>query len=544
MRSLPCLTLAFVLCLQTAPGTAQKPATATAPSWPQTYPTGADTPLGARIAALLTDADVAHAHWGIAVTGTDGTPIYGLDEDKLFRPASTAKLFTTAAAIAILGPENTVETNLYGALNTQTGVLNGDLELIGGGDSSFNTNDLPYRASPATATAPRDLANLADQLVARGLRHITGNVVGNDALFGHEVPPEGWAAEDLLWGYGALPSALSIADNELHTTITPAPVSFPPPIGSDIAARIAIDQTVPYLKIDSSMLTRPPDATPKLSLSIFAASEPTHTLRIDGGIVSGNSPVHVTFAIDDPALYAAESLKKLLIDRGVQIDGDALPRHADTVTQESYLKAWRNPAGVSNGIDLSCGAAPDRPQLLVTHTSPPLIEDITFALKTSANLHVENILRLLALKDSCPGAPAVYGARLVRTWLLHAGLQEGDFLFYDGSGLSTKDLVTPRAEAQLLAYAARQPWFGDWKSALPIGGVDGTLDTRFKDAPLKGHVFAKTGTLGESRALAGYLDCASGRQVIFSILVDNHEPGTSADLTTMDKIVQAIAATN
>jgi D-alanyl-D-alanine carboxypeptidase/D-alanyl-D-alanine-endopeptidase (penicillin-binding protein 4) len=136
------------------------------------------------------------------------------------------------------------------------------------------------------------------------------------------------------------------------------------------------------------------------------------------------------------------------------------------------------------------------------------------------------------------------GSRVIRQWLLNAGLDPDDFVFYDGSGLSTKDLVTPRATSQLFAYAAKQPWFPTWKAALPIGGIDGTLSDRFKAAPLKGHVFAKTGTLGESRALSGYLDAASGRTLIFSILVDNHAPGTTADRSTMDKIVAAIAAAN
>ena len=131
---------------------------------------------------------------------------------------------------------------------------------------------------------------------------------------------------------------------------------------------------------------------------------------------------------------------------------------------------------------------------------------------------------------------------MVRTFLLHAGLDGDDFVFYDGSGLSTHDLVAPRATAQLLSYAAKQPWFSRWKTALPVGGEDGSLAARFADAPLKDHVFAKTGTLGESRALSGYLDTASGRQVIFSIVVDDHSPQSSADRVAMDKIVAAIAA--
>ena len=117
-----------------------------------------------------------------------------------------------------------------------------------------------------------------------------------------------------------------------------------------------------------------------------------------------------------------------------------------------------------------------------------------------------------------------------------------DFVFYDGSGLSSHDLVTPRAIAKLLQFATTQPWFASWKASLSIGGEDGTLETRSPHPPLKDHLFAKTGTLGEARALSGYLDAASGRTVIFSILVDNHLPGTSADRDVMDKIVAAMRA--
>jgi len=131
---------------------------------------------------------------------------------------------------------------------------------------------------------------------------------------------------------------------------------------------------------------------------------------------------------------------------------------------------------------------------------------------------------------------------MVRGFLLRAGLDPGDFVFYDGSGLSSHDLVTPRATAQLLAYATKQPWFAQWKAALPVGGEDGTLSSRFPDAPLKDHLFAKTGTLGESRGLSGYVDTSSGKQVIFSIYVDDHSPNGSKDREVMDKIVAAIAA--
>jgi D-alanyl-D-alanine carboxypeptidase/D-alanyl-D-alanine-endopeptidase (penicillin-binding protein 4) len=141
------------------------------------------------------------------------------------------------------------------------------------------------------------------------------------------------------------------------------------------------------------------------------------------------------------------------------------------------------------------------------------------------------------------------GLTALREYLPHTGIEPGDFNLVDGSGLSSYDLVTPRAVAKLLSFAAHdpktgapQPWFAAWRASLPIGGVDGTLADRFTTAPLKGHVFAKTGTLGEARALAGYLDCASGQTVIFSILVGNHLPGSNADREVIDRIVAVIAA--
>jgi D-alanyl-D-alanine carboxypeptidase/D-alanyl-D-alanine-endopeptidase (penicillin-binding protein 4) len=134
------------------------------------------------------------------------------------------------------------------------------------------------------------------------------------------------------------------------------------------------------------------------------------------------------------------------------------------------------------------------------------------------------------------------GARLIRANLLHAGVDPDDFLFFDGSGLSDHDLVAPRATVTFLAYVATQPWFAQWKASLPDAGDNGSLSHRFPDPPVKGHIFAKTGTLGESRALSGYLDAVSGHTIIFSIFVDDHTPATSADRVTMDKIVTAIAA--
>jgi D-alanyl-D-alanine carboxypeptidase/D-alanyl-D-alanine-endopeptidase (penicillin-binding protein 4) len=269
-------------------------------------------------------------------------------------------------------------------------------------------------------------------------------------------------------------------------------------------------------------------------------------LQIDGVMAADAKPDVEQISIDDSALFAAMKLQSLLESHGITVDRPARTIHASANAITGFLATLHQPLDceLANGDCGSpdCMTFPPPGSVIAAHISAPMIQDIVYTDKTSQNLHAEVLMHDLAARGPCTDASNVGGARRVRAFLLNAGIDGDDFIFYDGSGLSAKDLVTPRATAQLLSFATTQPWFAQWKSALPVGGVDGTLSSRFKEAPLKGHVFAKTGTLGESRALSGYVDCASGRQVIFSIMVDNHSPVSSGDREVMDKIVAAIAA--
>ena len=522
------------------------------------FPDGHDTPLGRQIHELLRDPAVSRAHWGIAVTNLQGVPIFGLNEGKLFRPASTAKLFTMAAALSLLGPEFHFHTRVYGDLDSVTGVVRGDLTLLGGGDPSFGTEDLPYRSTAAKPDAtldqpgPDSLEALADHVARLGVKEVSGNVVGDDSLFEPATTPQGWAEEDLVWGYGALPSALAIGDNELQVTIEPGMAEEP--VGTKIAssgALVSVAQLYPYLHVVNQVTTPSPSAAKGAEVDAEALPGSSREVRLFGVIPPGTGPVKEHFALPESALYAAGALRALLTAHGVPTKGDAIARHAPPLSVPQPFLAGLRAAGCETTVSES-GAACDAPcpeirprsPLLAEHLSAPLMDDVAFTLKTSANLHAENIIHLLGLRLGCSGASTLQGARVLRTWMLGNGIEGDDVLLYDGSGLSTKDLVTPRAEAEVLAVAAAQPWFPRWRAALPIGGVDGTLATRFTNPPLKGHVFAKTGTLGETRALAGYIQCASGQQLIFSILVDNHQPGTQIFRETMDQIVADIAELN
>jgi D-alanyl-D-alanine carboxypeptidase/D-alanyl-D-alanine-endopeptidase (penicillin-binding protein 4) len=171
----------------------------------------------------------------------------------------------------------------------------------------------------------------------------------------------------------------------------------------------------------------------------------------------------------------------------------------------------------------------------------PVAQDITVIDKLSQNLHAELLLRLLGKVHGRDGSFAE-GARVVRQFITSIGVDDHDFFLYDGSGMSMDDRVAPRAYTRLLTWAATQPWGQAWRDTLPIAGVDGTLSGRFKNSPLKGKLWAKTGTLNEADALSGYLATASGKTLAFSIMVNGHRPGSNAEAQAIDRICEAIAA--
>jgi D-alanyl-D-alanine carboxypeptidase/D-alanyl-D-alanine-endopeptidase (penicillin-binding protein 4) len=521
--------------------------------------TGPCTELVKKIAALLGDPGVARDHWGIAVTRMDGSPIYSLNEGQLFQPASNAKLFTTAAAMALLGPGATFETKVE-ARGVMDGVtaLKGDLVLVGGGDANLSGREIPYvapkdrpmpvaGASASPETNPlRYLEAMADQVAATGLKVVNGDVVGDDTLFPWEPYPQDWTIDDAVWGYGAPVSALTINDNQIKVTVSPASAAGEP-------ATVVVDPAVPsYYTLDMSVTTGAKKSGSHVQMERALGSK---VLRVYGSIGVDSQPDEEEVAIHDPAEYAAQALKGMLEARGITVTGKARAEHRISTDAKGFVGETKEPLrsfdlsanygyGSARGL-ISDGCDHCINKVLASHRSPSLQDDVTVTNKVSQNLHAELLLHHLAkaLGGEENGSTA-QGARVVRQYLQQIGIDKDDFVFFDGSGLSGHDLVTPRATVRLLQYASTQPWFAGWKASLPMGGVDGSLDSRFPKPPLAGHVFAKTGTLGEARALSGYLECASGKTVIFSIMVGNHLPQTHADRDVMDEIVAAIAATN
>ena len=482
----------------------------------------------ARVASALSGAQDQKAHWGLLVADRDtGKTLSELNANRYFKPASNAKLFTTALALATLGPDYRFHTTLESkGMLARDGHLNGDLILVGRGDPDLSNRKFPYAGKDETdGPVDKVLAELADAAVARGLKEVEGDIVADDSYFPYDPYPAGWTVGDLFFRFGAPVSAIDFNDNTVSVEMRPGAHIGDP-------ATIAVEPEAATDTLDYALTT-----VARGGKSEFAVVRPSgpNPLLLRGKIALDHAPMKIDLAMPDPPQTAARELKRLLESRGVRVTGGIRVEHSPppetTAAGEPVLNDAKVPTP-STGNSL----------VLAEHLSPPLLETIRVTNKLSQNLHAELLLRTVGREKFGVGSTAA-GLKAEREFLKNAGIADGEVVLSDGSGLAGDDLVTPSAVVALLRYAVQQPWGAAFVSTLPIAGVDGTLEYRMKDSAGMGLIEAKTGSAGHSHALSGYATTRGGEYLVFAMFGNNDPEHGNGSSTVLDDIAIAMVET-
>jgi D-alanyl-D-alanine carboxypeptidase/D-alanyl-D-alanine-endopeptidase (penicillin-binding protein 4) len=415
-----------------------------------------------------------------------GAALAAVAEHVLLNPASNQKLLTAAAALSELGPNHRFSTGLYGVV-AQGAV--GDLVLRSDGDPALDVDDL---------------RRLAHELVARGVARVEGRILLDQSRFDAQFVPPGFEQQPDEWAAFRAPvSAIALDRNTLTVSVMPARAGEP--------ARTVIDPPG-FALLRGNVQTLPTGRGQSVRVSLVPQAGRL-AVMVSGHVAEGLPLTSYVRRIDDPRLYAGFVLKDLLGVLGVKVRG-----------------------GVEEG-----GAGVTTP--LVLHHSEPLSVLVYKLGKQSDNFTAEMLLKTLGLeRRGAPGTSAK-GAEVVLEWLRKADALEPGIVVRNGSGLYDANRVSASSLVRLLRAAYRDPSISsEFVAQLSIGGVDGTLRSRFRSERERRSVRAKTGTLSRVVALSGYVFSPSGRSGRAFSLIVNGPPGKQQQARErLDAFVERLA---
>ncbi|HEY2376482.1 MAG TPA: D-alanyl-D-alanine carboxypeptidase/D-alanyl-D-alanine-endopeptidase [Gemmatimonadaceae bacterium] len=443
---------------------------AAAPLW--TSPRGVES-LESDLRSALTQ-HTRRGQWGVMIVSlTRGDTLFRESPDAMMQPASTMKMYTSVLALDRFGPEYQFKTAaLHDGVLNPDGLLAGNLYLRGSGDPSL---------SPRFWGTTNPMDSLAQLILARGVRHIHGDIVGDASAFDPQLVPEGWQTRYLGAAYAARVSALSLNENLVWVVVQ-------------------ADGKKAVVTLDPATTTIPVQSTVRVvggsGGRISAVRQKDGSILVRGSIGSSAPPQRYSLVVDDPASFTTGALRAALEKAGVTVDGR-----------------------------VTVGTTPGTATELASISSPTLANIIAEMNRESINLYAELLFRdaaHAAAPDQVGSAQT--GLATLRSLLsAKVAARPEDVQVSDGSGLSVLDRVTPRSMVELLSFAHQAPWGATFHASLPLEGESGTLRHRARHTPARGNLHAKTGTTNTVASLGGYVTAKNGEILAFSFIYNGSD---------------------
>lgn len=420
------------------------------------------------ITRLLARPELKGATVGIHVVNLkDGKTLFAHEADRMFIPASNAKLFTTAAALSTLGPDF--------EFRTIVGTTARDLVVVGGGDPTIGGR---FTDSDPTVYFRRWAKVLKEQRVT----HIAGDLILDDGKFDRQLVHPNWPKSDLGHWYAAPVAALVFNDSCIDVRVAPGS-------SSSQTAEVTLIPNTRFFEINNRtrMVRTAKEHAPRV-----ARAPGSKVIQCDGAVYDRAQPITSWVPVDDPVQYFGAVLREILAEEGIRIDGTA-----------------RSGPGVGRQSDF-------QPRLVHRFRLLPVLEVTN---KESQNLFAEQIFKTLGAQRG--EGNWANGRAAVADALGKLKLDPKSYVLDDGCGLSRSNRASPRGFTALLVAMQRGSHGDAFRSTLSVAGIDGTLKKRLTEQPYAGHIWAKTGSISGVRSISGYVETRSGERLAFSMLVNN-----------------------
>lgn len=412
-----------------------------------------------------------HSHTSVIATDlVNDSVIYEENADILLLPASTQKLLTAVAATAALGDEFQYKTEIFSHFPIRKGVIKGDVFIKFSGDPTLTSLEL------------RDLFK---QLTDQGLFQIEGNLylVGEKH---EELQAPGWVWDDLGICFAAPVSSFIINKNCVHGQLKPKLANN--------TSQLTFPSYLPVV-IDNNAIFDKTSSIEFCSLSLQRLPNNHFNLT---GCHAGNRPLKLAIAITQPSLFARDTVAKIANSSQIKVTGDVL---------------------ITNSL-------PQHHSLIASHGSKVLPELIDTMLIKSDNLIADSLLKQIGHKQYNRPGTFSNGSKAMVQILTEEGVDLTHARIVDGSGLSRYNLLSARQLSQVLRLIYTDSRFMSLMGSLPVAGVSGTLKYKpsFTSAPLKTHVWAKTGSMQGVDNLAGFIKKPETDDTLFVILENGQSP--------------------
>ena len=459
--------------------------------------------LAAQVGKLAKDAPAKTAAIYIAEANST-TPLVNLDGETPVKPASCNKLLTTAASFSLLGPDHIFETKIYAKGTITNGTLKGDLILQGGGDPTISG-----RFAKEKRDTTHNLRDWAEQLKAKGISRVTGNVIGDDSYFDENYFHSGWYGGERGEWYEAEISGLAFNDNCVD--IAWSSKDLMP--GDE--ARYVLNPKTNY----ATFINHVKVAAKGRPVERYYERDATSNDIVASGTLEYDFTKDDSASIHNGALYMATVFKDVLTSTGIKVDGDA-----------------KQTRGAADEKNLS---------LLVTHKSAPLSEVAKVINLNSQNFYAECFCKTLGKVKKNSGS-FEDGASVVAQFVRDHHIFHEGYNPVDGSGLSAQNNVTARQLVETLQFMDKQPFAAKWRETIPQGQVRGSLKRRFGETSesqrLAPRIYGKTGLIGGVRSLSGWVTLPSGKEYYYSLILNGiSERNGNKAVEFLDKVALAIA---